>query len=393
MLVDRVRPALAFVLAPASVVTLVGWIGFGMALWPFLAVAIVQGLLLVGMRRPMRKLAKHIESALGELNLLLQLLQIIEKQRFASPRLQEIVGRLQARGRLPSERIARLAWLVDDWETIRHNQFVVPVAFLLMLFVHLAYAIERWRVCYGRHVGEWLDAVGEFEALCSLSVYAYEHPEQPFPEIEEQDCCFEADALGHPLIPACRCVANDVALSSERQLLLVSGSNMSGKSTLLRSVGINAVLALAGAPVCAKRLRISPQTVASVIRTADSLEEGVSAFYAEIKRLRAVFDLTGGRLPVLFLFDEILHGTNSQDRRDGAQAVIEGLLQRGAIGMATTHDLALAEIAEKLKPRAANVHFEDQLTDGQIRFDYRLRPGVVPKGNGLVLMRLLGFDV
>ena len=129
------------------------------------------------------------------------------------------------------------------------------------------------------------------------------------------------------------------------------------------------------------------------MRTADSLEEGVSAFYAELKRLRAVFDLTGGRLPVLFLFDEILHGTNSQDRRAGAEAVIEGLLQRGAIGMATTHDLALAEIADKLKPRAANVHFEDQMTDGQMRFDYRLRPGVVPKGNGLVLMRLLGFDV
>lgn len=391
-LVDWVRPGLAVVLAVASVATLAAWI-VGLGLWPFLLVATVQGLLLLQMRRPMQELAKHIDSALGELNLLVQMLRIIERQRFTSPRLQEIVGRLQSHGRLPSERIARLARLVDYWETIRNNQFVVPFAFVLMLFVHVAYGIERWRVRYGRLVGEWLDAVGEFEALDCFAAYAYEHPGQPFPEIDEQGHCFEAEELGHPLIPAGRRVTNDVALSSERQLLLVSGSNMSGKSTLLRSVGINAVLALAGAPICAKRLRISPQAVASVMRTADSLEEGVSAFYAEIKRLRAAFDLTSGRLPILFLFDEILHGTNSQDRRAGAAAVIDGLLQRSAIGIVTTHDLALAEIAEKLKPRAANVHFEDQLIDGQIRFDYRLRPGVVPKGNGLVLMRLLGFDV
>jgi hypothetical protein len=391
--VDRLRPALAVVLAVASVAALVGWIGFGTGFAPFFAVAAVQGLFLLGMRRQIRELSKHTESALGELNLLTQMLQIMERQRFASPRLQAVIGRLQAQGCLPSQRIARLAQLVDYWDTIWHNQFVLPMAFILMLFVHLAYAIERWRVRYGRLVGEWLEAVGEFEGLCSLSAYAYEHPELPFPEIEEQERCFTADGLGHPLIPAGRRVTNDVALGSERRLLLVSGSNMSGKSTLLRSVGINAVLALAGAPVCAKRLRISPQTVAAVMRTADSLQEGVSGFYAEIKRLRTVFDLTAESLPVLFLFDEILHGTNSQDRRAGAEAVIEGLLERGAIGMATTHDLALAEIADRLKPRAANVHFEDQVTDGQMHFDYRLRPGVVPKGNGLVLMRLLGFDV
>jgi hypothetical protein len=392
-LVDRVRPALAVVLAAASVASLVGWLGFGTGFGPVLAVALIQSVLLIGMRRPMRELTRHIDSALGELNLLVRMLRILEQQRFASPCLRKTLAPLQTTGQLPSREIARLARLADHWETIRHNQFVVPFAFVLMLFVHVPYAIERWRVRHGRLVGDWLNAVGEFEALSSFSAYAYEHPEQPFPEIEERMHCFEADELGHPLIPAGRRIANDVALGAERRLLLVSGSNMSGKSTLLRSVGINAVLALAGAPVCAKHLRMSPQTIGSVMRTTDSLEEGVSAFYAEIKRLRAVFNLTAAGLPVLFLFDEILHGTNSQDRRAGAEAVIEGLLQRNAIGMVTTHDLALTEIAEKLAPRAANVHFEDQLVDGRIRFDYRLRPGVVPKGNGLVLMRLLGFDV
>jgi hypothetical protein len=392
-LVDRVRPALAVVFAVASVAAIVGWLGFGTGFGPVLATAIAQGLLVFGMRRPMGELSKHIDSALGELSLLVEMLRIFEKQRFASPCLQKTLAPLQAAGRLPSEQIARLARLVDYWETIRRNQFVAPIAFLLGFFVHVAYSIERWRVQHGKLVADWLEAVGQFEALSSFAAYAYEHPEQPFPEIEERNHCFEATELGHPLIPAGRRITNDVALGSERKLLLVSGSNMSGKSTLLRSVGINAVLALAGAPVCVKRLRISPQTIGSVMRTTDSLEEGVSAFYAEIKRLRAVFDLTAGRLPILFLFDEILHGTNSQDRRAGAEAVIEGLLQRNSLGMVTTHDLALAEIADKLKPRAANVHFEDELIDGQIRFDYRLRPGVVPKGNGLVLMRLLGFEV
>jgi DNA mismatch repair ATPase MutS len=158
-------------------------------------------------------------------------------------------------------------------------------------------------------------------------------------------------------------------------------------------VGINAVLALAGAPVCAAQMQLSRLVLASAMRNVDSLQEGVSAFYAEIQRLRGIRDLAAGPTPVLFLLDEILHGTNSHDRRVGAEAVIANLLEQHAIGLITTHDLALAEIADRLEPRAANVHFEDQLVDGHITFDYRLRPGVVPKGNGLVLMRLLGFKV
>jgi DNA mismatch repair ATPase MutS len=176
------------------------------------------------------------------------------------------------------------------------------------------------------------------------------------------------------------------------QLLLVTGSNMSGKSTLLRTVGINTVLALAGAPVCAGGLQLTPLAIATAMRNVDSLQEGVSAFYAEIQRLRVICDRAATPPTLLFLLDEILHGTNSHDRRIGAEAVIESLLGQGALGLVTTHDLALAEIADRRPEQAANVHFEDQLEDAKIRFDYQLRQGVVPKGNGLVLMRLLGFD-
>jgi hypothetical protein len=390
---DRIRPLAAMVLALASVIALVGWLAFGAGIGWFLLVAALQALLLRNLRRQMVELTANLDSVLCELDLLLQVLRIVEAQQFASPRLVEIRARLHAGGRPASQRIAQLARLVDTWETVRLNKFVAPFAFVLMLRVHLAYAIERWRTINRQVAAGWLAAVGEFEALCCLAGHAYEHPECRFPTIAAGGPCLDAGGLGHPLISAKRRVTNDVHLGREPQLLLVSGSNMSGKSTLLRTVGINTVLALAGAPVCAAQMRVSRLAVASAMRTADSLQEGVSGFYAEIQRLRMICDMAAGSPPVLFLLDEILHGTNSHDRRVGAEAVIEKLLQQGAIGLITTHDLALSAIAERLERQAVNAHFEDQLVDGRISFDYRLRPGVVPKGNGLVLMRLLGFEV
>jgi DNA mismatch repair ATPase MutS len=168
---------------------------------------------------------------------------------------------------------------------------------------------------------------------------------------------------------------------------------MSGKSTLLRTVGINAVLAMAGAPVCARRLRLSCIAIGATLRIQDSLQAGTSRFYSEIQRIHHIMELTKGALPVLFLLDEVLHGTNSHDRAIGAGAIVRGLIDRGAIGLATTHDLALAQIADTLVPRAANVHFEDELVDGKITFDYSMRPGVVRKSNALALMRAVGLEV
>jgi DNA mismatch repair ATPase MutS len=188
-------------------------------------------------------------------------------------------------------------------------------------------------------------------------------------------------------------VRNDVRLDAQRQMLVVTGSNMSGKSTLLRTVGINAVLALAGAPVRASSLRLSPLAVGASICVHDSLQDGESRFYAEIKRIRQVMDLAKGAVPALFLLDEIFDGTNSAERRTGAEAVVRALLERRAIGLVTSHDLALAEIAESLAPRAQNVHFEDHLEGGRIAFDYLLKVGPVTKGNALGLMRAVGLEV
>jgi DNA mismatch repair ATPase MutS len=268
-----------------------------------------------------------------------------------------------------------------------------PLAFLLLWNTQLAMVLDAWRRISGSAVARWLAVLGEFEALCALAEYAYENPADPFPEIVAESPCFEAEELGHPLLPRDRCVRNDVRLGAELRVLFISGSNMSGKSTLLRTVGVNAVLALAGAPVRARRLRLSPLTLGATLRIQDSLQAGQSRFYAEITRLRQLVDLAKSTPPLLFLLDELLQGTNSEERRQGAEAVLRTLLDHGALGLITTHDLALTHLAGALTPRVANVHFEDQFENGVMTFDYRMRPGVAASKNALALMRALGFAV
>jgi DNA mismatch repair ATPase MutS len=262
-----------------------------------------------------------------------------------------------------------------------------------MYSVQVAVLAERWRRAYGAAVRGWLGAIGEIEALLSLAAYSFEHPADPFPEFVSGPACLEAEELGHPLLPAGSCVRNDVGLCGARRVLLVSGSNMSGKSTLLRAVGINVALAMAGAPVRARHLRLTPLQPGASIRINDSLQEGSSRFYAEITRLRRLFDLSAGEPPLLFLLDELLQGTNSNDRRVGAEGVVRALVARGAIGLLSTHDLALTEIGGALDGHLQNVHFQDEFANGKIIFDYRLRDGVVTKSNGLELMRSIGLDV
>ncbi len=332
------------------------------------------------------------EAPSRDLSILASLLHILETQGFAAEHLVSLQSRLSSDGEGASAKIRRLARLIEYLDA-RRNQLFAPVAALLLWGTQFAFAIEAWRRISGRQVPRWLEAVGELDALLALASYGFENPEDIFPAATEERALFEAEGLGHPLIPPDRLVRNDVALGRESRLLVVSGSNMSGKSTLLRSVGVNTVLALAGAPVRAKKLTLSRLRVAASIRIEDSLQEGISHFYAEILRLRQVMELTKGETPVLFLLDEILHGTNSHDRRIGAEAVVRGLVERGAIGLITTHDLALSRLAETLPGRAANVHFEDHIEDGKIRFDYRMREGVVKKSNALELMRGIGLEV
>jgi DNA mismatch repair ATPase MutS len=259
--------------------------------------------------------------------------------------------------------------------------------------VQVAFAAERWRQSHGGTLRLWIDAIGQMEALLSLAAYSFEHSADPFPQFTGDPATFEAQELGHPLVPAQLCVRNNVSIQGETRILLVSGSNMSGKSTLLRAIGMNVVLAMAGAPVRARHLTLTPLQVGASIRVNDSLQEGSSRFYAEITRLRQIFDLAGGNPPLLFLLDELLQGTNSNDRRIGAEGIVRALVNRRAIGLVSTHDLALTDIGGSVAGHLQNVHFQDELANGRITFDYKLRDGIVTKSNGLELMRSIGLEV
>ena len=379
-------------LALVMLATLLAWATTTIGPLPFAAVCLVEGIFALPFRARVLRVIRAAEQPAQELALFSQLLSRLEREPFTAPRLVALRRALDVGGRPPSEQIARLSRLLHLLDA-RKNQLFAPLASLLLWATQLAFAIEAWRATSGPVVADWLATVGEFEALCALAGYTYEHPEDPFPEIVDAAPRFDGEGLGHPLIPLQRCVRNDVRLEHDLRVLIVSGSNMSGKSTLLRTVGINVVLALAGAPVRATRLRLSPLAVGASIRIVDSLQAGSSHFYAEITRLRQLVNIAQASPPLLFLLDELFHGTNSHDRRVGAQAVVRGLVEKGAIGLVTTHDLALAQLADTLAPAAANVHFEDHLEDGRMVFDYRMRSGVVEKSNALALMRAVGLEV
>jgi hypothetical protein len=395
----RSTRAAALVLGAVSAAALTLW-GAGMVSGAVPAAAFVANVALAWpLQARVRRVTHDVTAAGDELAILAHLLARLERESFTSPRLAALRGSLDTAGRPPSVRIAALRRLVDLLDA-RRNQLFVLFSYALLWATSFAHAIDAWRAASGAAVPRWIAAVGEFEALSALAGYAYEHPDDPFPVVETLDSgpLFDGDGLGHPLIPADRCVRNDVRLAGAGRGegpsgLVVSGSNMSGKSTLLRTVGVNAVLALAGAPVRARRLALTPLVVGATLRIQDSLQGGTSRFYAEITRLRDIVALTAGPIPPLFLLDEMLNGTNSHDRGVGAEAVLRGLIARGAIGLVTTHDLSLSRIADDMAPRAANVHFEDQLEEGTMRFDYVCRPGVMTRSNALALMRAVGLEV
>jgi MutS domain V len=368
--------------------------------WPVLTVFLVEVFFRRSLRRRAETVIEGISCNAEGLLLFADVLQRLERERFASPRLQAFAMELKRDGQPASHFVRKLARIVY-WMDAHHSLIGHLLELPLLYTAQVAFVAEAWRERYGARMRASVDIVGEIEALISLATYSYEHPADPFPEFVKpgsSEAHYDGKELGHPLIALAKNVRNSVRLDSQTRVLLVSGSNMSGKSTLLRAAGINAVLAMAGAPVRAKSLHLSPLAVGTRIHSTDSLQEGRSTFYTEILHIRRVFDLANGNsagepLPLLFLFDELLEGTNSKDRRIGAEGLIRAMLRRGAIGIVTTHDLALTEITAALGNSIRNVHFEDQVVDGEMRFDYKLRDGVVTKSNALALMRLIGLEM
>jgi hypothetical protein len=386
-------------LAALAVGMMLVWAAWGL-LYPLLVVIVIELGVTYLLRYRIAATLATVEDAYESLKGLSALLQRVEAEQFEAPSLKAMVSALSSHTMSASRTLAKLATVANFVEA-RRNPLLTPLLLLLMYPQLTALAAERWRRAHGAVIGSWLSVLGEFEALLSLARFSYEHPDYPFPELVSGTAGlgtaglgtagFEGEQLGHPLLPHATRICNDVSLDSTRRVWMVSGSNMSGKSTLLRTVGVNTILAMAGAPVCAKRLRLTPLQVGASIRVNDSLHEGSSRFYAEITRLRQLFEPRD--LPLLFLLDELLQGTNSADRRVGAQGVIRALLTRGAIGLVSTHDLALTEVVDAARGGSVNVHFQDEIRDGRLYFDFKLHPGVVTKSNGLELMRSIGLEV
>jgi hypothetical protein len=382
---------LVFTLALAAIASLFVWPPWERPA-PLLGILLVEGLVALRLRSRVARIINAVERRSRDLALLAGVLGRLERETFQSPRLKALRAALDTTGAAPSLRIAQLCNLIDLLNS-RKNQLFAPIALMVMWTTQMAFALEKWRQRTGPSIQNWLAVVGEFEALCAFAAYAYENPRDPFPEIIPEGPCFEGEELGHPLIPVAQCVRNNLRLNRELRVLVVSGSNMSGKSTMLRTVGVNTVLALAGAPVRAGKLRLSPLVVGANLRIQDSLQAGRSRFFAEVLRVRQIVDLSRGLPPLLFLLDEIFHGTNSHDRCQGATAIVRGLVQAGAIGLVTTHDLTLTRIVDELTPLAANVHFEDHFEEEVMHFDYKMRSGVVQHSNALALMRAVGLEV
>jgi DNA mismatch repair ATPase MutS len=332
------------------------------------------------------------EAFAPDLELLAAVLARFESDSFSSAKLVNLQAALREQGVPPSLSIGKIRRLLESLES-RRNILVAAIDPFVFWTAQIALAVERWRRKFGPAIRRWLAAVGEMEALTALAGYAYEHPADVFPEFADDGAVFQAEGLAHPLLPERQAVRNDLSIGGELRLLIISGPNMAGKSTFVRAVGINAVLAQCGAPVRARRLRLSLLQVSASICILDSLQGGVSRFYAEISRLKLIAGLAAGPLPVLFLLDELLSGTNSNDRRIGAEAVVKNLVAQGAVGLVTTHDLALTLMVDDLKPQAANFHFEDHLENGELRFDYRLVLGIAKTSNALKLMRSIGLEV
>ena len=277
-------------------------------------------------------------------------------------------------------------------ESMDNDVLRLLVGPLFMVELHAVLALERWRAAHGKSAQRWFDAYGALEALASFGMLAHDFPAYAWPAIVEAPR-FSARALGHPLVPADRRVCNDLGPLEAGHALVVTGSNMSGKSTLLRSIGVATAMGLAGAPVCAESLELGPVRLATSMSVSDSLAEGASRFYAELRRLKVVVDMAARGPGVLFLLDEMLYGTNARERLIGSRATLAWLLEHDALGAVSTHDLALADLSGALADRATNVHFEEQVQGEAMSFDYRLRPGIVKSSNALRLMKELGLPV
>lgn len=322
-----------------------------------------------------------------------QMLTVVERARFSAPRLVALQQKLAVDSIPPSQHVKRLRRWTGFAELRRQFLLYIVVNPLTLWDLHVLAGLERWIHDVGRHTDAWFDALAELEALCSLATLAYAEPNATFPELVDSDQPLVLEGLAHPLLPAETRVANDLVTHGPGSAIVITGSNMAGKSTLLRAVGVSLALALAGGPVCARRARVPTTRLRASMRADDSLQSGASYFHAELTKLRRVVENAEAQPPVFFLLDELLRGTNARARHLGARAVLLHLIARHGSGLVATHDALLGQLETEQPGRVQNFHFTDVILDGEMTFDYVLHPGIVRTSNALRLLSLAGIDV
>jgi hypothetical protein len=366
-----------------------GLLGWAHALPAVCALILVQAAISLTLFRRVQPHLKTLRVLTNEFSVLQSGLEMLQHQTFLSPKLRALVQRISD-DRAPDRlrRLRRLLWAISQ----REKELLYVPSLLLGAGTQLVLAVETWRRQHRTQLTQWIECWAEFEALHAIACYAYEHPADVFPEFVKQATVFEAENLGHPLLTADTCVGNDVALNEAAvSFFIVSGSNMAGKSTFLKAIGMNAVLARAGAPVRATRARLSPFTICASNSIADSLLDGKSKFMAEAERLGEAVRCSAVHKPALFLIDEILSGTNSHDRRVACESIVRALIAKGAVGVLSTHDLSLTQIAEIAGLRGMNYHMESGNPEDPLKFDYRVKAGISSQSNALAILEMIGI--
>lgn len=341
------------------------------------------------------KRATYIQETYGKqlksLNGYARLIALAKAENWKSAGMQELMERFNLNGQSPIQALQQLSKELDRLD-LRNNQFLYvllegSIFFQLQEIVR----IERWKVRYGQHISEWLETVGELDALCSLGTFAYNHPQYTYPELTEKPFCFLATQMGHPLMPASQCVKNDATIPSRPFFLIITGANMAGKSTYLRTIGVNYLLACIGAPVCCERLKLYPNQLITSLRTSDSLSDNESYFFAELKRLKRIIDLLNQGQQLFIILDEILKGTNSMDKQKGSFDLIRQFMQLKANGIIATHDLLLGSLIKQFPEEIRNYCFEADIKGNELTFSYKLREGVAQNMNACFLMKKMGI--
>lgn len=369
------------------ITSLAGWISFS---WLGLSFGIFLVLSFGIIKR-----ATYIQETYGKqlksLNGYARLIALAKAEDWKSAGMQELMERLNLNGQSPIQALQQLSKELDRLD-LRNNQFLYVILEGSIFFqLQEIVRIERWKARYGQHINEWLETVGELDALCSLGTFAYNHPQYTYPELTEKPFCFLATQMGHPLMPASQCVKNDATIPSRPFFLIITGANMAGKSTYLRTIGVNYLLACVGTPVCCEKLKLHPNQLITSLRTSDSLSDNESYFFAELKRLKRIIDLLNQGQQLFTILDEILKGTNSMDKQKGSFDLIRQFMQLKANGIIATHDLLLGSLIKQFPEEIRNYCFEADIKENELTFSYKLREGVAQNMNACFLMKKMGI--